>query len=307
VKSICSLISSGTELKIFKGLFDEAQLDVNIKEMAEEIMKYPLSYGYSLVGIVTRCGNGVIDSESLLGKLVFTFSPHSTHAIVDRNTVHIVPDGISAEDAMFLPSVETALSIVHDAHIRVGETVSVYGQGLIGLLVTGILSRQQICLSHSSVGTVTTFDGISDRLAMSSAMGSSQALLPKSATEVGPFDVSIEVSGNARALQAAIDGTRDGGRIIVGSWYGNSEIQLKLGIDFHRSHKTIKTSQVSTIPAELSALWSKEKRFKLTWELVRLLKPSNLITRWLSLDNAQEAYELLDSGKEIAVSFRYKN
>lgn len=306
VKSICSLISSGTELKIFKGLFDEAQLDVNIKGMAEETMKYPLSYGYSLVGIVTRCGSDVADSESLMGKMVFTFSPHSTHAIVDRRTVHIVPDGISAEDAIFLPSVETALSIVHDANIRVGERVSVYGQGLIGLLVTGILSRLQPCLNHSSVGTITTFDTIGDRLAMSSAMGSSQALLPCSAKEAGPFDVSIEVSGNARALQSAIDATQDGGRIIVGSWYGNSEIQLKLGIDFHRSHKTIKTSQVSTIPAELSALWSKEKRFILSWELVRLLKPSNLITRWSSLDNAQESYELLDSGKEIAISFQYK-
>lgn len=306
MKSICSLISSGTELKIFKGLFDEAQLDVNIKGMAEETMKYPLSYGYSLVGIVTRCGSDVADSESLMGKMVFTFSPHSTHAIVDRRTVHIVPDGISAEDAIFLPSVETALSIVHDANIRVGERVSVYGQGLIGLLVTGILSRLQPCLNHSSVGTITTFDTIGDRLAMSSAMGSSQALLPCSAKEAGPFDVSIEVSGNARALQSAIDATQDGGRIIVGSWYGNSEIQLKLGIDFHRSHKTIKTSQVSTIPAELSALWSKEKRFILSWELVRLLKPSNLITRWSSLDNAQESYELLDSGKEIAISFQYK-
>jgi len=306
VKAICSLISSGTELKIFKGLFDEARLDVNIKGMAEETIKYPLTYGYSLVGIVTRCGSGVVDSESIMGKLVFTFSPHSSRVIVDRNTVHIVPDGISAEDAMFLPSVETAVSIVHDANIRVGERVSVYGQGLIGLLITGILSRHQTCLSHSSVGTVTTFDTISDRLAMSSAMGATQALLPLSAKDAGPFDVSIEVSGNARALQAAIDSTQDGGRIIVGSWYGNSEIQLKLGIDFHRSHKTIKTSQVSTIPAELSALWSKDKRFKLSWELVRLLKPSNLITRWLSLDYAQEAYELLDSGKEIAVSFRYK-
>jgi Threonine dehydrogenase and related Zn-dependent dehydrogenases len=306
VKSICSLISSGTELKIFKGLFDEAQLDVNIKGMAEETMKYPLSYGYSLVGIVTRCGSDVADSESLMGKMVFTFSPHSTHAIVDRHTVHIVPDGISAEDAMFLPSVETALSIVHDANIRVGERVSVYGQGLIGLLVTGILSRQQPCLNHSSVGTITTFDTIGDRLAMSSAMGSSQALLPCNVKEACPFDVSIEVSGNARALQSAIDATQDGGRIIVGSWYGNSEIQLKLGIDFHRSHKTIKTSQVSTIPAELSALWSKDKRFILSWELVRLLKPSNLITRWSSLDNAQEAYELLDSGKEVAISFQYK-
>ena len=293
VRSVCSLISSGTELKIFKGMFDDAALDVNIDGMAEERMAYPLSYGYSLVGRVTRCGSNV--ENDLLGRLVFTFSPHSSHVIVDRNALQVVPDGIDAQDAIFMPSVETALSMVHDAHVRVGEKVAVFGQGLIGLLVTAILSSQAL------PGTVTTFDGIPERLAASAAMGSSQALLPMEAESAGPFDVSIEVSGNARALQSAIDNTRSGGRIIIGSWYGNADVNLKLGIDFHRSHKTIKTSQVSEIPAELTALWSKERRFALTWDLVRQLRPSRLITMQTTLKNAKGAYDALDQGKEISV------
>jgi len=297
VRSVCSLISSGTELKIFKGMFDDAALDVNIDGMADERMAYPLSYGYSLVGRVTRCGSNV--DQDLLGRLVFTFSPHSSHVIVDYNALQVVPVGIDAMDAIFMPSVETALSMVHDAHIRVGESVAVFGQGLIGLLVTAILSQQAL------PGTVTTFDGIPERLAASSAMGSSQALLPTEAESAGPFDVSIEVSGNARALQSAIDNTRSGGRVIVGSWYGNADVKLKLGIDFHRSHKTIKTSQVSEIPAELTALWSKERRFALTWELVRQIRPSRLITRRTTLQHAKAAYDALDQGKEISVSFSY--
>ena len=307
VESICSLISSGTELKIFNGSFDEAQLDVNIKGMEDAQMAYPLAYGYSLVGRVTRCGSAVPDADELVGRLVFTFSPHSSHVIVDRNAVQLVPRGICAEDAIFMPSVETALSLVHDAHVRVGENVSVFGQGLIGLLVTGLLSLSTSAQSLPSAhfGTITAFDTITDRLAASSKMGASQALLPTEATKAGPFDVSIEVSGNARALQSAIDNTSSGGRIIVGSWYGNADVNLKLGIDFHRSHKTIKTSQVSEIPAELTALWSKERRFRLTWELVKALRPSRLITKSASLDEAQEAYEDLAKGEEIAVIFRY--
>ena len=80
---------------------------------------------------------------------------------------------------------------------------------------------------------------------------------------------------------------------------------MKLGIDFHRSHKTIVTSQVSEIKAELSGLWSKERRFGFTWELVKQLRPSRLITLHTSLGNAQEAYEALDEGNEIAVAFDY--
>ena len=44
--------------------------------------------------------------------------------------------GDSSADAAFLPAAETAVSLVHDAHPRLGETVAVFGQGVIGLLVT---------------------------------------------------------------------------------------------------------------------------------------------------------------------------
>ena len=304
MKAACSLISSGTELKIFKGLFDDAALDVNIKGMEDSTMKYPLSYGYSLVGIVTRCSPDVSDAKSIIGKTVFTFSPHSSHVIVDRDAIQIVPDDIAPEDAIFMPSVETALSLVHDAIPRVGEDVVIFGQGIIGLLVNAILSLNTKPFSlNGKFNTVTAVDTLYERLAIASKMGASQVILPSDVDTAGPFDVSIEVSGNSRALQSAIDNTRDGGRVIIGSWYGNSDIKLKLGIDFHRSHKTIKTSQVSTIPGGLSSLWSKERRFALTWELLRVIKPSRLITKKLTLDQAQEAYMLLDQGKEIAISF----
>lgn len=308
VESLCSLVSSGTELKIFKGDFESASLDVNIKGMADEAMEYPLAYGYSLVGRVVACGSNVADSESLIGRKVFTFSPHSSRVITDRDAVQIVPDGIEAEDAIFMPSVETALSLVHDAHVRLGENVAVYGQGLIGLLVTAILSTQHSSTisSFRQYGSVTSFDTLDDRLSMSSSMGATSALQPQAAEKAGPFDVTIEVSGNPRALQSAIDNTSNNGRIIVGSWYGSTDVILRLGIDFHRSHKTIQTSQVSTIPAALTGLWTKERRFALTWDLVRDLQPSRLISKRMRLSDAQEAYDLLDRGKEIAICFKYE-
>jgi threonine dehydrogenase-like Zn-dependent dehydrogenase len=307
IESICSLISSGTELKIFKGMFESAALDVNIKGMSDESMEYPLSYGYSLVGRVVACGAEVDDSESMIGKLAFVFAPHSSRVIVEREAIQLVPGGIDAEDAIFMPSVETALSLVHDANIRVGENVAVYGQGLIGLLVTSILSMQTSPTAYfsSEFSSVTSFDTIGERLAVSSMMGATNALHPECASAAGPFDVSIEVSGNPGALQSAINNTSDNGRIIVGSWYGNSNVTLKLGIDFHRSHKTIQTSQVSNIPCALTGLWSKERRFALTWTLVKAIRPSRLISKKMTLDDAQHAYELLDKGREIAICFSY--
>lgn len=160
--------------------------------------------------------------------------------------------------------------------------------------------------SSKRFSSVTTFDTLGDRLVVSSRLGATSALEPNAAALAGPFDVSIEVSGNPRALQLAIDHTSSNGRIIVGSWYGDTDVTLKLGIDFHRSDKQIQASQVSTITPALSGLWNKERRFALTWALVKSLQPSKLITKRLTLNEAQQAYELLDEGEEIAICFKYQ-
>lgn len=304
IRAIHSLISSGTELKIFKGLFEDAALDLNIEGMTEERMSYPLSYGYCSVGRVVECGMDISNPGDILGKLVFTFSSHASEVVTDRDAIQIVPDGIGALDAIFMPSVETALSIVHDAHIRMGENVAVFGQGLIGLLVTALFSKQGFDTS-GRLRALTVFDMLPDRLAMSALMGATQALLPSEVKTAGPFDVAIEVSGNGRALQAAIDNVKEGGRIVIASWYGSTAVDLNLGIEFHRSHKILKTSQVSKIPAELGSTWTKERRFALAWELVREYRPSRLVTKRTRLEDAQEAYEALENGSEIAIAFDY--
>mmetsp|Transcript_2479 Transcript_2479/g.5805 ORF Transcript_2479/g.5805 Transcript_2479/m.5805 type:complete len:772 (-) Transcript_2479:3270-5585(-) len=301
IKSSYSLISSGTELKIFNGLFDDAALDSTIEDMKAERMAYPLAYGYCLVGHVVQCGGAV--PNDLIGKLVFSFSPHASHVVTEFDNIHIVPDNISPEDAIFMPSVETALSLIHDANPRMGENVAVFGQGLIGLLVTAILSEQRQTSNSGKFGVLTAFDAIPNRLMAAARFGATQAIFPGGFG--GPFDVSIEVSGNSRALQSAIDLTVDGGRIIVGSWYGNSAVNLNLGIEFHRSQKTIRASQVSKIPSKLLSTWNKDRRFEFTWELVRNLRPSRMLSRVTDIKSGKDAYEALDKGAEIAIAFKY--
>ena len=306
IAGVCSLISSGTELKVFKGHFEDAALDVNIQGMQDDRMQYPLAYGYSLVGRVVECGTKVADRDTLVGKLVFAFAPHATLPVVDREAIQIVPDGIDPYDAIFLPSVETALSIVHDAHVRLGERVAIFGQGLIGLLVTAILGRHNIASQGSTIRepVLTTVDTIPARMAVSVAQGSSQCLFPSHVAQAGKFDVAIEVSGNPQALQMAIDQTKDFGRVVLASWYGNTPVELQLGMDFHRSHKTLVTSQVSELPSALSGTWTKHRRFQVAWDLVQQLQPSRfLLTKTASLADAQQVYTQLDEGREIAVAF----
>lgn len=304
LKSVSSVVSSGTELKVFRGEFEtDSQLDTTIKGMADKTMSYPLTYGYSLVGRVVAVGKGV-EAGAYIGKLVFAFAPHGSHAVIDAEGAMLVPEGIAAEDACYLPAVETALSLVQDASPIVGENIAVYGQGMIGLLVTAILSRT------FGPDKVFAVEMNPDRAAASRRIGAGSVIHPtalkKGNSALQDIDLSIEVSGNARALQAAIDNTASNGRLILGSWYGSKAAELTLGLDFHRSALSIKCSQVSKIPAALTGRWDKPRRFRETWEWVRRLRPSeHLSTMTLPLKSAQQGYELLDTGETLGVQFAY--
>jgi len=153
------------------------------------------------------------------------------------------------------------------------------------------------------------------RREMSLGVGAAQALDP---TEVGVefsqqfpngFDLSFEISGSPKALSQAIQVTGYNGRVVVGSWYGNNQLQLNLGTAFHRSHMQIIASQVSIIRPELAARWSKERRFEAVWDVIRQLKPSKFVTHTIPFQDSPSAYKLLDQTPQdvIQIVFKYQH
>jgi len=298
VQTTCSLISPGTELKVFRGEFESGQpTDLTIGGMEEE-MKFPLRYGYSLVGRVVDLGDSV--SSDWLGKRVFAFSPHSSAAVVDTSAVHIIPDDVSAEDAVFAPSVETAVSLTQDAKPVLGERIAVIGQGLIGILTAAVLTGMGM--------DVTAVDISQSRLARTKAFNPSVSVWNPSESSISSkeFDMCIEVSGSEQGLQLALDNTGYGGRIIVGSWYRSSSSSsslmkpLRLGsTKLHRSHISVYFSQVSSISAGLSERWTKKRRFETMWKVLARLKPSLLLEgkrRALSTAEVMKAFSELEKG-----------
>lgn len=85
------------------------------------------------MGRVVRCGAAVPNPSSLMGprQLVFCFAPHASRAIVDASAAMPVPLGIAPEDAVYLPSVETALSLVQDARECVIGLLGRVGSGMV--------------------------------------------------------------------------------------------------------------------------------------------------------------------------------
>ena len=136
VETICSSISTGTEMLVYRGQFP------NISDTHDSVssnLQYPLTYGYACVGIITETGQDV--DKGLRDRLVFGFHPHTSSFITHPSSLILIPDSSSAETCSFLPNMETAVNLIQDAAPILGERVLVLGQGVVGLLVASLLKE----------------------------------------------------------------------------------------------------------------------------------------------------------------------
>ena len=302
IQSKYSAISAGSEMLIYQGLIPEdIAIDANLPALGGR-MKFPLKYGYSLVGNIIDIGRNI--EKKMLGKWVFVFHPHQSQVVTDIGNVFPIPPKVSPEEALFFPNLETAVSLVMDARPIIGEKIVVFGQGVVGLLTTALLARiPQIQL--------IAVDPINRRLKYSRRFGAEQVLNPqdndfqksinkllgldsRSHSETAGADLIFELSGNPAALNSALQLAGYQARIVVGSWYGNKEESIDLGTRFHRNRLQILSSQVSTINPFLRGRWTKQRRFDMVWQILQEIKPSALISHRIPFTEAAAAYQLID-------------
>jgi 2-desacetyl-2-hydroxyethyl bacteriochlorophyllide A dehydrogenase len=203
-----------------------------------------------------------------------------------------LPDALEPLLGVFLANVETAVNVVIDAAPRLGERVAVFGQGVVGLLITQLLRR-------TGVSQIVVVEPMAQRRDLALAVGADVALEPGSA--LSEVDLAIEASGNAAALDAALESVAFGGTVVVCSWYGTKTVPLTLGGAFHRRRLRIVSSQVSTIDAALQPRWTHRRRLELATQLLPRLELSSLVTHRFAIDRAAEAYALVDAHADQTV------
>lgn len=306
VKTLCSAISAGTEMLVYRGQIPGAMtLDAGLDSL-QGAADYPLQYGYASVGLVQQIGEDV--DPDWAGKRVFSFQPHATHFLATPASVIVLPDDIEPEAAVFLANMETAVNLVQDGAPAIGERIAVLGQGVVGLLLTSLLSRFPLA-------DLTAVDGVAARRAQALLAGARQAFAPEAVAATLQHQSSIcsgadliyEVSGVPEALNLAVSLSGYCSRIVIGSWYGNKSTVVPLGGEAHRNRLQISTSQVSTIAPQLSGRWDKTRRFELAWEMIRQIRPQQLITHRAPLHEADALYKLLHEapGDVLQAIFRF--
>jgi 2-desacetyl-2-hydroxyethyl bacteriochlorophyllide A dehydrogenase len=291
LRTIYSGISTGTELLAFRGQIDpDLPLDETIGALGGTF-RYPFQYGYSCVAVVEETR-----SELRRGDVVFAFHPHEDLFVVAAGDV--IPLGSAhAREATLFPYVETALQITLDAGPVLGDTVVVFGLGVVGMLTSLLLQR--------AGARVQAVEPQPDRRDVAAAIGIPAVAAAGDGT--GPVPLVIESSGNPDALAEALPLLAHEGTMLVASWYGTKPVTLHLGQEFHRRRLTLRSTQVSTIPARLADRWNVGRRRQEAVTLLDELPLNALASHTVAFEDAADAYHALDAGETglIHAALRY--
>lgn len=282
VRTCCSGVSAGTELLAYRGeLPEDLALDESIASLNGSFT-YPFRYGYSAVGEIAAAGTAVDDLRP--GDLVFAFHPHQSRFVVTAESV-VPVHGLEPRLAVLLPYVETALQVALDAGSVLGEVVVVNGLGVLGVLVAELVQRAG---AH-----VVAVEPQESRRHRARRLGIDAV---ESLDGLEPVLLAIECSGSPAALAPLLDVLAHEGTALVASWYGARPVTLPLGGSFHRRRLTIRSTQVSTIPAALSGRWSSRRRLAHALDLARSLPLADLASDTVPFEDAGEGYRRLDTG-----------
>jgi 2-desacetyl-2-hydroxyethyl bacteriochlorophyllide A dehydrogenase len=316
VRTLYSGISAGTELTLYRGTNPhlDRRWDPDRRLFVDEAATsaYPNTvWGYSEVGEVVELGTDV--DEALLGVTVWGLWSHSQEVVlpVEKIDGRVLPAGLDPLGGTFARVGAVALNAVLAADVHIGETVAVFGQGVLGLIATQ--------LTLGSGAEVVAVDGIEARRKQAAAFGAAHVLDPVS-DDVGErikeltggrgADVCIEISGSYRALHEAVRSCAVGGRVVAAGFYQGDGLGLRLGEEFHHNRVQIVSSQISSAPLPIAQRWSPERLHRTVIDLVAAgrLDVLSLVSHVVPAPLAADAYALLDadpaSALQVVLDFR---
>ncbi len=311
-KTLYSGISAGTEMTIYRGSnpYAHKRFDTTLKLFLPEAGEghfYPAVVGYEEVGVVTDVGADVQGVQ--VGDMVWGSWGHRTefvqHGDVARG--NILPKGIDPRCGIFARIGAIALNGILDAQINVGETVVVFGAGMVGLICMALarLSGARVYAVDTNPARLKAAARYADELITNDA-----ALKTKEWTNGRGADVVIEATGNYHALAEAIRTVAYAGKVVSLGFYQGNSGGLALGEEFHHNRVRIICSQIFNVPPELSQRWDvpRLERTVMALQAAGRLELLPLITQELPFEEAPKGFQLLDNYPDttlqVALTFR---
>ena len=311
VRTLYSGISAGTEMTAYRGSNPYLSKNWDAKNrlfLSSEApsQPYPLSgWGYEEVGEVIEVHPDVTSLK--VGDIVYGTWGHRTHHILQEEyaSQRIKPKELDPILAIYSHLGPIALNGILDANIHVGETVAVFGLGVLGQIIAQ--------LARLSGARVIGVDLIEKRLQLARELGAiedgfnprdgSPAEKIKTLTDGRGADVTIEVTGSAKALHEAMRATAYSARVVALGFFQGEAQGLMLGEEFHHNRISLVCSQISNVDPALSYRWD---RLRLIHTIMDLQARGHLnlrpvITHIIPFKEAAQGFQILDETPEQAL------
>ena len=288
-------VSIGTELALFRGdsPFRTKRFDNDLRLFVEDASAaFPTRLGYEWIGVVRELGAGVATPQ--VGERIHVPLPHretQTFAAIGTPWLSL-PNELSDERATLLQSTAIALQAVHDAEVRMGDGVAVFGLGTFGLLAVQLARLDGAAL-------VVAVDPVTARRELALAYGADLALDP-AACDVGlelkrsghVVDAAIEFSGRYEALQQALRCVRVAGLVVAAGFYVGDASPLRLGEEWLHNRLTMVASMQGWGVPSRQAGWDRQRLRATAAELLESgsLRSDELLTERAPFTSAPEIY-----------------
>jgi len=337
VKTICSIISVGTEKSIIelsrKSLLGKAQARPDLFRRAVEKgrkegfckvfneslnrLDEPFPLGYSASGVVVEVGEGV--REFKVGDRVAIagsgYANHAEYNFVPYNLCLHVPQRdngqvVEHEEAAFCMVGGIAMQGIREAKLAFGEKVAVIGLGLLGLLTIQIL--QAVCCEVICVDIDEKKCELAKELGCKTTYADPQSLIDEHRNTVDAVLITA-ATRDSSPLNTAQKITRQKAKIVL---VGVCDIKLerKYFWDKELEFKVSKAAGPGILDENYKAegigypvgyiRWPEKKNMEYFLHLVAQDKidAKKLITHRFEISEAVSAYNMLLAGKEPYVS-----
>jgi predicted dehydrogenase/threonine dehydrogenase-like Zn-dependent dehydrogenase len=336
IRTTHSLVSLGTERSLVE--FGKANLVQKARQQPDKVKQVldkiksdgllptletvskrldePLSLGYCNVGRVVETGAGVTDFA--VGDLVASNGKHAEYVCVPTNLVAKVPGNVSSEEAAFTVIGSIGLQGIRLINPTFGETIVVYGLGLLGLLSAQMLLANGchvigIDIDETKCELARAW-GVS---AINPASGNDPVKTVMESTGVGADGVLITASAKSQEIISnAAQMSRKRGRIVLVGVIGlnisraefyEKELTFQVSCSYGPGRYDENYEQRGIDYPLPFVRWTEKRNFEAILKAIGSgsLHVKELISEMIRFDEFQKVYDNIGQSRSIATILTY--